>query len=149
MGEAQEHFEQLIYRRDDEVARLQGQLESLLVDFHLLKATFEHFTEDHWHPFQRAFFCSHPCSCWMGGASSPLCSSPEEESIPIPVPPPPSRSGRSPSSLSIPSLESITSSNGNSDCEELQEGEGSEMSSQEQESTSEDESEVECSQASG
>ena len=125
----------MLYRRDEEVRLLQDQLSTLLVDFHLLKGTFEHFTEDHWHPFQRSFFRSHPCTCWMGAAPSPLSSSPEEQSFAIPVPPPPSRSRHS-SAISIPSLESVSSSDGGSDNEELQEEEGSEVSSKGQESTS-------------
>ena len=51
--------------------------------------------------------------------------------------------------ISIPSLESVSSSDGGPDDEELQEEEGSEVSSKGQESTSEDESEVECDQTSG
>ena len=151
----------MIYRRDEEVCLLQDQLSTLSVDFHMLKGTFEHFTEDHWHPFQRSFFRSHPCTCWMGAAPSPLSSSPREQSavvsplssssceqsVAIPIPPPPSRSGRS-SALSIPSLESVTSSDGSSDEEELQEEDGSAMSSEGQESASEDESEAERDEAS-
>ena len=56
---------------------------------------------------------------------------------------------RDSSAISIPSLESVSSSDGGSDNEELQEEEGSEMLSLGQESTSEDESEVECDQTSG
>ena len=138
----------MLYRRDEEVRLLQDQLSTLLVDFHFLKGTFEHFTEDHWHPFQRSFFRSHPCTCWMGAAPSPLSSSPDEQSFAIPVPPPPSRS-RNSSAVSIPSLESISSSDGSSDEEELQEEDGSEMSSERQESASEDESEAERDEASG
>ena len=37
----------MLYRRDEEVRLLQDQLSTLLVDFQLLKGTFEHFTEDH------------------------------------------------------------------------------------------------------
>ena len=138
----------MLYRRDEDVCLLQDQLSTLLVDFHLLKGTFEHFTEDHWHPFQRSFFRSHPCTCWMGAVPSPLSSSPEEQSFAIPVPPPPSRSGNS-SAVSIPSLESISSSDGSLDEEELQEEEGSEVPSEGQESAGEDESEVEHGEASG
>ena len=61
--EFNEGIEQMLYRRDEEVRLLQDQLSTLLVDFYLLKGTFEHFTEDHWHPFQRSFFRSHPCTC--------------------------------------------------------------------------------------
>ena len=137
----------MIYRRDEEVRLLQDQLSTLSVDFHMLKGTFEHFTEDHWHPFQRSFFRSHPCTCWMGAAPSPLSSSPHEQSFAIPVPLPPSRSGCS-SALSIPSLESVSSSDGSSDEEELQEEDGPAMSPEEQESASEDESEAEHDEAS-
>ena len=132
----------MLYRRDEDVHLLQDQLATLLVDFHLLKGTFEHFTEDHWHPFQRSFFRSHPCTCWMGAAPLPLSSSPKGQSFPIPVPLPPSRS-RNSSTISISALESISSSDGSSDEEELQEEEGSEVLSEGQESAGEDESEVE------
>ena len=44
-------FVLIVYRRDRDVLHLQDWLESLPVDFHLLKVTCEHFTEDHWHPF--------------------------------------------------------------------------------------------------
>ena len=138
----------MLYRRDEEVRLLQDQLSTLLVDFHFLKGSFEHFTEDHWHPFQQSFFRSHPCTCWMGAAPSPLSSSPNKQSFTIPVPPPPSRS-RNSSAVSIPSLESVSSSDGSSDKEELQEEDGSEMSSERQEPASEDESEAECDEASG
>ena len=138
----------MLYRRDENVHLLQDQLATLLVDFHLLKGMFEHFTEDHWHPFQRSFFRSHPCTCWMGAAPLPLSSSPGEQSFAIPVPPPPSRS-RNSSSISIPSLESVSSSDGSSDEEELQEEEGSKVSPKGQESAGEDESEIERGKASG
>lgn len=52
VGEVQEGLEHVIYRRDGDMLHLQDRLESLSVDLHLLKAQFEHFTEDHWHPFQ-------------------------------------------------------------------------------------------------
>ena len=137
----------MLYRRDEDVHLLQDQLATLLVDFHLLKGTFEHFTEDHWHPFQRSFFRSHSCTCWMGAAPSPLSSSPEEQSFAIPVPLPSSRS-RNSSAISIPSLESVSSSDGSLDEEELPEEEGSEVSPEGQESAGEDESEVERDEAS-
>ena len=72
-GEFNEGLEQMLYRRDEDVCLLQDQLETLLVDFNLLKGTFEYFTEDHWHPFQRCFFQSHPCTRWM--VLEPLYSS--------------------------------------------------------------------------
>ena len=148
----------MIYRRDEEVRLLQDQLSTLSVDFHMLKGTFEHFTEDHWHPFQRSFFRSHPCTCWMGAAPLPLSSSPRsvvispfspsshEQSIAIPIPLPPSRSGCS-SALSIPSLESVSSSTSSLDEEELQEEDGSAVSAEGQVSASEDESEAERDEA--
>ena len=137
----------MLYRRDEDVCLLQDQLATLLVDFHLLKGTFEHFTEDHWHPFQRSFFRSHPCTCWMGAAPLPLSSSPKGQFFPIPVPPPPPRL-RNSSAVSIPALESVSSSDGSLDEEELQEEEGAEVSSEGQESAGEDESEVERGEAS-